>query len=190
MGWWSCAIWGGDTPWDARAEICDAIGTQWDDDKGEYPYTAKALNENIAAAFMTAQSSPDDKYNTRNVYFQVLGAMILETGAVLPPPLKEKLLEAAANDQWAKESRERKFFIQDFVDKVESHEAGKCAELIGDDAFYKISRADKEAVIEKVVGPKQESLLLMLAKGCKNQDTDRIIEGLDGLDKYFPGWDD
>lgn len=62
--------------------------------------------------------------------FLILGVLILKTGAVLPPELKEKILKTAAweTDEWRwKEEfkEERKKALQYFRSKIENHIDGK-----------------------------------------------------------------
>lgn len=71
--------------------------------------------------------------------FLILGVLILKTGAVLPPELKEKILKTAAweTDEWRwKEEfkKERKRVLQYFRSKIENHIDGKVS--VSDSEFY------------------------------------------------------
>ena len=62
--------------------------------------------------------------------FLILGVLILKTGAILPPELKDKILKTAAweTDEWRwKEEfkEERKEALQYFRSKIENHVDGK-----------------------------------------------------------------
>jgi hypothetical protein len=99
MGWWSEDIMGGDDPLDIQYLIYTALGLEEHDEEVEIP--AHKFDYDKIIAF----TSKDDDYwltgDTGNIFHQVLGVMMMRSGAVIDDALKAKFIEAAEKDEWA-----------------------------------------------------------------------------------------
>lgn len=126
MGWWSATVLGGDAPLDHLNEIVERIGGRFDADaEGDdhcNVYTREQLEENFTAAVEYCNGVSWD----RNVAWQVLGHMVLRTGADLPEEARATMIEAAENDEWASEGdSDRVRHMTDLIRALEAHQPGR-----------------------------------------------------------------
>ena len=116
MGWWSEDIIGGDIPLDVIYEIYNACGKEEFDDNGdEVELTKEDINSNIDKILKLKSGYDGDD---ENIFYQVLGYMIMERGATLSNDLKQKIINACENDEYATESSKRLEIIKNFIDTV------------------------------------------------------------------------
>ncbi len=155
MGKDNAAILGGDDESDTLWTLLEICGFDYDayeriteeiDEKileGAENNVIEALSDSLPDLVPTREDLNAqllDPYSELNVLlsrceigyldFLILGVLILKTGAVLPPELKEKILKTAAweTDEWRwKEEfkEERKKALQYFRSKIENHIDGK-----------------------------------------------------------------
>ena len=75
-----------------------------------------------------------ERRSSRRKTYLILGYLILLTGARLPKDLKAKVIDAAS---WEYEKglweenfiRERRFYLNDFREKIQNHKAGQSTRL-------------------------------------------------------------
>ena len=116
MGWWSEDIIGGDSPLDVIYEIYNACGKEeFDDDGNKVELTKEDINSNIDKILKLKSGYEDDD---ENIFYQVLGYMIMERGATLSNNLKQKIINACENDEYAEESSKRLEIIKNFINTV------------------------------------------------------------------------
>ena len=105
MGWWSDDIMGGDTPLDIQSFIYDSVGLQQfpegSDDEVEIPKDKFKYGKIVA--FLTKDDDYWIKGDTGNIFHQVLGVMMMKSGAPINKTLKAKMIKSAENDEWANE---------------------------------------------------------------------------------------
>lgn len=123
MGWWSTDIMGGDEPLDFQDEIYDLSGI--DNDYDIIPKKKFDLNvilDHFTNKHYYTKSNSNWMENTDegNVFYQVLGVIMMKSGIVIPDELKEKMIKAAENDEWASEEDERKEKMDSFISTVKS----------------------------------------------------------------------
>jgi hypothetical protein len=145
MGWWSATVLGGDTPLDYLGELAEDVFESPRDleAKGDcyygHHYTREILESKLDKAVKHLEN---DTYSESYVGFQVLGAMLLEVGADIPNDVREKIIDAAEKDEWAKSGdEERIFFMQDLIDKIRAHKPGQQTELANESLFEAWERA-------------------------------------------------
>lgn len=148
MGWWSATILGGDGPYDVRGFLLDSIGCFPEDEEGNdlehfwlkemsiEEYRA-LMNEKIDVLLNEAIHREND-YG--EIAGQVLGALILEVGAVMPDNVRAFVLASAEGDEWAHEAEDRAEFVQDLIEKVNAYpaEGGVVVPLAQEGLFEKI----------------------------------------------------
>lgn len=180
MGWWSCDIMGGDTPYDAHGWIWDRIlellGKEgetyssyvlddkkvscFDNDRDELreaftPENVKILFEGILAM--------SDSYDRSTIYAEVLALMIVESGAGFPDDLRQKFIEVIAQDSWAKEDEERARFVLDLCMRIAASKKGEVVELPKKGLFEKMLISSSSDAYRDL----QEELSLT-EEDCKN----------------------
>jgi len=127
MGWWSATIMGGDSPLDMQGVICDAMGVKYNFDikaaKG-YVYDRGLIEKHLDAIVAVLEARKWE----REIGFQVLGVMVLETGAKISAALRKRIIAAAEADEWMKEAgtgSERGKYIKDFIAAMKAHKPGR-----------------------------------------------------------------
>ena len=129
MGWWSCTIMGGDTPWDARGDMHDAVGLRTeelypdsDDERVSDEYIHEHIKASVPAMIDVALNNTDNWYP--GVYKQVLGVMVMSAGCD-PEDEDVKLAlkiakEGAEEDEW--DDDERRAYVADFVKMLDAYD--------------------------------------------------------------------
>lgn len=65
--------------------------------------------------------------------------MALKTGAKLPKHVIKRIIEAAENDEWAKEGDlEREMYIEKFISAIKAHTPGKRTAVTSEGLFEKL----------------------------------------------------
>lgn len=154
MGWWSDDIMGGDTPLDIESIIYDALEIEkYPDgnynadvkipaDKFDYDKIVKYLNNREKDGYWL-------KGDTGNIFHQVLGVMMMGAGAPINKTLKNKMIKAAEQDEWARESDDRKNKMDSFIATLKDY----------DDTPTKIKSVGLMETIAKGIAPKVYSEL-------------------------------
>ena len=134
MGWWSGNIMGGDPPLDCIGFIAEYCGVKFDEDaKGEkishfqmYPFTRKIVEDNVKGILDNIKNDPD-WYDT-NISTQVVGMLVMYYGAKFPRGAKSQIIQAAHDDEWAKDdgpNSERGKSIRNFVEQLYKYKPGQ-----------------------------------------------------------------
>ena len=123
MGAWSATIMGGDTPLDARGEILEILGVDWEQ---EEELTAEIINANLRKLY-EAFCDNEDERDPQEI--MVLGYVIMETGALLSSNIQVLVKDAVVKEQqriqnWV-DPMERKFYLDDFYTKLMNYESAK-----------------------------------------------------------------
>lgn len=124
MGWWSTDIMGGDTPLDIECFIYDILEVQ------QFVGDTKTglTKEHFADPYEIIQKigQMDDGYwlkgDDGNIFYQVLGVLMMKAGAPIETALKAKMINAAHKDEWADEDEERKQRMSSFVDALNRYD--------------------------------------------------------------------
>lgn len=98
MGWWSTCVMGGDTPLDLQGVLCDAMGIGFDYSGGGYKYGREHLEANLPRLVAVIEQSEKWWQWHKDTAYQVLGHMLMETGAEIPAGLRERIVRAARED--------------------------------------------------------------------------------------------
>lgn len=117
MGWWSTDIMGGHTPLDMEIIIYQALDLEMD----------SPLPKEIDLEPMLKKVKNDDEYwlgEGANIFYQVLGVMMMKYGCTIPDHLKKQMIESAKNDEWAKEdgADKRKDVMNNFIKALKSYD--------------------------------------------------------------------
>lgn len=105
MGWWSEDIMGGDTPLDIKSFIYDALDIkQYPDDNYDKKVIIPSDVFDYDKIVKYVNDRDSDNYwltgDTGNIFHQVLGVMMMESGASISDKLKAKMTLAAVEDEW------------------------------------------------------------------------------------------
>jgi hypothetical protein len=157
MGWWSDDIMGGDTPLDLQSFIYDALGfikyPEDSDEKVRIP--SDGFDYKKIVKFLKDRDGDDYwlKSDTGNIFHQVLGVMMMESGAPISKTLKNKMIKAAQQDEWANEDggdEDRKDKMDAFIAKLKNYDgtstiikSAGLIETIGDAIMPENSLEDK-----------------------------------------------
>jgi len=120
MGWWSTDIMGGDTPLDFEDTFYDICGVEkFPEGGGMAPLTKADLETNLNKImdFLDA-----DKWGESNIGYQVLAVTMLKAGAFISGDLQDFMMQACENDEWAKESDERKIATDGLFNALASYD--------------------------------------------------------------------
>lgn len=126
MGWWSANIMGGDTPLDFEDGFYHIVGVEkfhtTTDNKIKKTKLTKndITSEHIDTFIKEEIGTAEDEYF--HIGYQVLGHILMDVGYPISNELKEKIIVACENDEWAKESIERYQAIFEFKNIVENYE--------------------------------------------------------------------
>lgn len=132
MGWWDEGIMGGDTPLDIRGVIEDIIG-------GEA--TRTRLNRHLPAVLAARDNKKKwwGQRDDRPIFTQVIGFLIITTGANLPEELRQEVLDVvdqeiavceADGDECTWVNPEiRVERLKEFRQKVVEYQNGKAVEV-------------------------------------------------------------
>jgi hypothetical protein len=126
MGWFSATIMGGDPPMNWEGDLNDIAGARPYDDK-PISLTAKMIDEHLDEMVEFIKKEDDDS----NIGWQVLGVMILTTGAKMPIEIRENIVKNIYDeniDGWDK-PEDRKFFLDRFRTQVENYKEGHPEEI-------------------------------------------------------------
>jgi hypothetical protein len=110
-GWWDRSIMGGDLPLDIVAKF-EKIA-----EVDDFSLTANDINKNINKMIKVIERLPD-----KNIGWQVLGFLIMQNRAEMPFKVKQNILNACLNDNWANEGDyQRKKVIEDFMYDIKKY---------------------------------------------------------------------
>lgn len=128
MGWWSEDVMGGDTPLDLQSFIYNALDIKQYPDKdyeGEIVIPSNVYDYDKIVKHL----AKDDEYwlngNTNNIFHQVLGVMMMESGAPISDELKANIIIGAEKDQWANEDggdELRKKIMDSLIETIKSYD--------------------------------------------------------------------
>lgn len=147
MGWWSGDILGGDTPLDFLgdfASICECPMLDTDEsaksdtdaqDIYGYPFTRKQVEKFLDPLFLRAGK---DKYSPE-IGLQVLGYLVLFTGAEISKIQQDLLVVAGQSDEWANEDASRRKHVNAYIAAMREHKAGTSVNLKTKGLFEKLN---------------------------------------------------
>lgn len=123
MGWWSTVVMGGDTPLDYQGDMIDLCGVDYNAFVDNYDLDLTALRSDIESSYDKLTEYCDNvSYGDPNIAYQILGVLILESGAKLPDEIKIKIEDAAKNDEWSTSNDERKANMDAFRHQVANYD--------------------------------------------------------------------
>jgi len=127
MGWWSCEIMGGDTPYGYVDMIVEMLEIEDNDEKELFEIDANLLTEHQEKIIKTFQKTED--IEDLQIALQVLAYIMMFNGAQIKNSCKIKMLEAVEEDEWAKTSQERQKEIFKFYSILEKYDGSESVEL-------------------------------------------------------------
>jgi hypothetical protein len=153
MGWWSVTILGGDTPYDAHGWVWDRVlsklelGTDYSDilDEEDSPFNhddsrlRRAFTPEFQRELLDAVKQRSQAYDQRTVYAQVLALMSIESGAGIPEDLKKEFIELCADDEWARDDKDRAMYVLDLCRSIEQSEEGQLREFPQEGLFDQLA---------------------------------------------------
>jgi hypothetical protein len=120
MGWWSEVIIGGDRPLDCRAILLEKMGVPHYEENSS-DKVKKALNSSLDSIDHMCYELLERGYDS--ISYQVIGVMIMESGANFPESLKSKVIKMTKIDEWYREGDEKRvFFIEEFIKQIEEYD--------------------------------------------------------------------
>ena len=124
MGWWSHDIMGGDSPLDAEDSIYEICGTEkfpknfkFGEDQA-VEVTAEALEANLPAILEMLKKDSYEPW----IGYQVLGVMLMKSGAAISKELKETILQSVEDDEWGQEDAKRKEILVNFGKAITAYD--------------------------------------------------------------------
>jgi hypothetical protein len=156
MGWWSASILGGDEPLDYLGDLADICGVGYrDKDESEdltklsaqerearatlydYAFSAEIVNDSATRKQMIKYCQ--EAYSPE-IAHQVLGVILMATGAKIPKTLKQKIVKSAQKDEWANNpDEERMSYIQAFIAALNNYIDGTPVFTTVEGLFQKIN---------------------------------------------------
>lgn len=122
MGWWSTDIMGGDTPLDYKDAFYDICGVD------EFPETGVRINltrEDIETHLNEMVEFLDkNKWGDSDIGYQVLGVLLLRAGATINGDLRDFIMQACENDEWAAEDDRRLAATTNLFNAIRDYENG------------------------------------------------------------------
>jgi hypothetical protein len=134
MGWWSTTIMGGDTPLDFEGRIYEALGIEMFGKRG-YNEIPKKKFEDKQNDVVKAIEELGKKGWDVQIGLQTLGVMMMKSGAKINRKNKPLIIDAAESDEWAKEDKERRKHVNNFVTALRSF-TGKKKVLITNEGLF------------------------------------------------------
>jgi hypothetical protein len=123
MGWHSKHIMGGDPPSDSMSMFFDMFGVEQYPEEGEPGVLTKELVEEKQAEIFNKLKKKKGKNAPTIIDLQVFGVIILNSGAKFLPEVKEKVIQCLREDEWAAENLERKIYVEDMIEIIETYDA-------------------------------------------------------------------
>jgi hypothetical protein len=105
MGWWSTSIMGGDTPLDFEDDffgICKV--EKFPEGGGMATLTKEDFTNHLDKMLECIHKYKGEE----NIGYQVLAVLMLKAGAFISGDLRDFMMQACENDEWAQENEERK----------------------------------------------------------------------------------
>lgn len=121
MGWWSKGILGGDLPYDFKDEIYAICEVEEFGESDRNIIPKETFEDKLPEILEYIEETGDDV----EIGYQVLGVMMMEACASISDDLKETMIDAARNDDWASEDDERRAAMDEFIKSLESYDASK-----------------------------------------------------------------
>ena len=121
MGWWAKDIMAGDPPLDWEDEIYGICGVEkWQEGKsGKAIIPPAKFSEHMEEITQTIRKGKDP------IGYQVLGILMMESGAEMSKEIKDKILQACHDDEWARVDEERQKKVLEFHDMVLKYNGDK-----------------------------------------------------------------
>lgn len=146
MGWWSTCVMGGDTPLDLQGVLCDAMSIDFDYESGRHLFTREQIETKLAGLVTLIETPKKWWSHNKDTAYQVLGHMILETGAAIPEDLRARIIRAAREDSDWRDSPgddgnydpERRVSMEAFAAAIKAHVAGTPTHIRQEGLFEKI----------------------------------------------------
>lgn len=133
MGWWSPTIMGGDPPWDWEGGFEKIAGVKSLEDE----VLTKELVDTHLDKFV--ESIKKDKFDPE-VGWQVLGVIIMRTGATMPDKVRKQIIKNNIDkniEGWV-DSDKRRAFLKDFKEKITNYKDGVITEVATEGLMEKI----------------------------------------------------
>ena len=174
MGWWSCDIMGGDSPLDIVDCIFQVAEGNEDDlwinpENFDLEKLLKHVKENWSFLL-----EGDD----RNIFFQVLGVLMMKSCVPIPDHLKKEMINAANKDEWANDpdenNEDRKEVLNNFIKTLNIYDGTKPI-IINSKGLFEVM-AEKMGVTNK---PSIETLRELLLVHVEEYRHDKVNEILD-----------
>jgi len=114
MGCWKETIYGGDTPLECKERIYELCGVEeyGEDYSTSQPIPSKILNKNLPEIKEMIDGADED--DDINIGYLVLGAIMMHSGAKFDEETMNRVMQAADEDDWSKESVLRKTVIKNY----------------------------------------------------------------------------
>jgi len=178
MGWWSEDIMGGDTPLDIEDYIYDIVGIEKFGKDTEINPIPKEKFDDPSQIILTMQEKDGGywlKSDTGNIFYQVLGVMMMKVGAPIDGPLKKKMIKAAQNDEWAEEEEERMQRMTSFIDALNRYDGTEPFVIKSAGLFDKITTHMVSSQPNVTIDTLRE-LLLAHVEDYRHEDVNGILD--------------
>lgn len=138
MGAWSATIMGGDTPLDVEFYILEKLGFT-DDEINNNEITDERLKSELQKQQLDVlKYLQTDDMDFEGEQLLVLGYMLVTNGCAILPEVKETIMEACDEDEWAQSDEERAGYVEDLKQKVEAN-TGQPVKIKNEGLFEKLA---------------------------------------------------
>lgn len=152
MGWWSASVLGGDEPLDYLGDLAKICEVDCDSDDIEnpdisenfrksletlyhYSFTDKIVNDKIIQMVKYCE-----KASCPEIAYQVLGVILMATGANISQSLKNTMIESAQKDAKAnKDHPDRVMVMKEFIQALELYKNKKPFFIGSEGLFQKMN---------------------------------------------------
>jgi hypothetical protein len=184
MGWWIESIYGGDAPLEWKENIYDLCKTK-EYGKGDKPkaITKKNLLKNMTAIRAMIDAVGVEDAEDMNIGYQILGAICMHSGYDLfeSPGLKERIIDAIENDEWAKENVLRKNVCKNYKKVIKHYDFNTPVNIETINIFEDSEDEDDESIAKEF----QEVFSLLNARAKKLRNGIEEKSGNKDFDEGF-----
>jgi len=149
MGWWDESIYGGDAPLEWKENIYAFCKQKmYNKEDKERAMTKKSIEKNISGLRDMIDEVSKQNEDDGNIGYQILGAILMNSGYNFSENfgLKDRVLEAIENDEWAKENQLRKNALKNYKKIVKDYDFNKPFDIESINIFEDIEDDDEESI--------------------------------------------
>lgn len=149
MGSWSATIMGGDTPYDIESIIYEELGiTKYPDDGPEVKHVDIRIQLEKKQDYLLKLLASNEYDWAEGEQLLILGYVMCSAGAKINQPVKDCIIQACEQDEWAQRDNERWAYVSQLKEAVAINDGTAAVE------FPVVTLGDR--LIEHLVKEKKE----------------------------------